>query len=133
MGKPNGGDTKKDGSVRICVDYTKLNRAVKRERFQLPLSEEIFAKLRGAKFFTVLDAASGFWQIPITQRSEFTTFIIPFGRYQLTRLPFGISPGLEIFHRAMQHVLQDLDDVDCFIDDVLIWGVIAEEHDKRLR
>ena len=66
---------KKDGSVRICVDYTKLNRSVKRERFQLPLAEDIFAKLRGAKFFTILDAASGFWQIPLTDGSELTTFI----------------------------------------------------------
>ena len=132
MGKPNGGDTKKYGSVRICVYYTKLNRVVKRERFQLPLAEEIFAKLRGAKFFTVFDAASGFWQIPINQGSEFTTFITPFGRYQFIRLPFGIS-GPEGFHRAMQHVLQDLDGVDCFIDDVIIWGATKEEHDRRLR
>ena len=57
---------KADGSVRICVDYSKLNRALNTERFQLTLAEEIFAKLRGAKSFTVLNAASEFWQIPIT-------------------------------------------------------------------
>ena len=124
---------KKDGSVRICVDYTKLNRSVKRERFQLQLAEDIFAKLRGAKFFTILDAASGFWQIPLTDGSELTTFITPFGRYRFTRLPFGISSGPEVFHREMQHVLQNLEGVDSFIDDVLIWGATIEEHDIRLR
>ena len=124
---------KKDGSVRICVDYTKLNRSVKRERFQLPLAEDIFAKLCGAKFFTILDAASGFWQIPLTDGSELTTFITPFGRYRYTRLSFGISSGPEVFHRATQHVLQNLEGVDCFIDDVLIWRATIEEHDIRLR
>ena len=124
---------KADGSVRIYVDYTKLNQALKRERFELTLAEKIFAKVRGAKFFTVLNAASGFWQIPITQDSDCATSITPLGRYQFTRLPFGISSRSKVFHRAMQNVLQDLDGVDCFIHDVIIWGATAEEHDMRLR
>ena len=97
------------------------------------MAEEIFAKLRGAKFFTVLNAASVFWQIPIIQDSDFATSITPFGRYQFTRLPFGISSRPEVFHRAMKNVLQDMDGVECFIHDVIIWGATAEEHDMRLR
>ena len=62
-----------------------------------------------------------------------TTFITPFGRFRFTRLPFGISSGPEVFHRAMQQVLQGLCGVDCFIDDVLVWGTTREEHDERLR
>ena len=125
---------KKDGSVRICVDYTKLNKSVERERYQLHVAEEIFAKLSGARFFTILDAASGFWQIPLDEEcSSLTTFITPFGRFRFTRLPFGISSGPEVFHRAMQQVLQGLRGVDCFIDDVLVWGTTRGEHDERLR
>lgn len=125
---------KRDGSVQICVDYTKLNKSVERERYQLPVAEEIFAKLSGARFFTTLDAASGFWQISLDEEcSSLTTFITPFGRFRFTRLPFGISSGPEVFHRAMQQVLHDLQGVDCFIDDVLVWGVTQQEHDQRLR
>ena len=125
---------KKDRSVRICVDYTRLNEDVQPERYQLPLSEEIFSKLAGAKYFTTLDAAAGFWQIPLhASSSDLTTFITPFGRFRFTRLPFGLSSGPEVFQRAMQHVLQKRDGVACFIDDILIWGSSKEEHDKRLR
>lgn len=73
---------KQNGSVRICVDLKKLNEAVKRERYVLPTTEEITAQLSGATHFSSLDAASGFWQIPLhPESSKLTTFITPFGRY----------------------------------------------------
>ena len=94
---------KKDGTVGICVDYTRLNQSVQREHYQLPLAEEIFAKVQGAKFFSTLDAAAGFWQISLEpSSSDLTTFITPCGRYRFTRLPFGLSSGPEVFHKAMQ-------------------------------
>lgn len=124
---------KGDGTVRICVDYTSLNESVQREHYQLPLAEEIFVKVKGAKFFTTLDAAAGFWQIPLApSSSELTTFITPFGRYRFTRLPFGLSSGPEVFHKVMQEMLRGIEGTDCFIDDVLVWGATSEEHDRRL-
>ena len=105
---------KKNGEVRICVDYTKLNRSIQRERFQLPLADKISAKLKGAQFFTTLDAAAGFWQIPLAEESSaLTAFITPFGRCRFTRLPFGLSSGPEVFHKAMLQVLEGLDGTDC--------------------
>ena len=125
---------KKDGKVRICVDYTELNKSVDRERFQLPVADDVFAKMSGAQYFTTLDAASGFWQIPLSPAScELTTFITPFGRYQFRRLPFGITSGPEVFHRSMKHMLADIEGTDCFIDDVIVWGATEKEHDERLR
>ena len=122
---------KKNGGVRICVDYTKLNRSIQRERFQLPLADEVFGKLKGAQFFTTLDAAAGFWQIPLAgESSALTALITPFGRYRFTRLPFGLSSGPEVFHKAMLRVLEGLDGTDCFINDVLVWGSTKEEHDR---
>ena len=59
---------KKDGKVRICVAFTELNQCVQRERFQLPVAEDLFAKMHGARYFTTLNAASGFWQIPLSPR-----------------------------------------------------------------
>ena len=88
--------SKSDGQIRICVDLTKLNECVYRERYQLPSVEESLSKLRGAKVFSKLDANSGFWQIPLHKDSQhLTTFLTPFGRYCFNRLPFGImsAPG----------------------------------------
>lgn len=79
---------KKSGQVRICVDLRKLNKTVKRERFVLPTAEEITAELSGSTVFSSLDAASGFWQIPLDKDCQrLTTFITPFARYCFKRLP----------------------------------------------
>jgi hypothetical protein len=126
--------SKKDGTVRVCVDYTRFNGSVQRENYQLPLAEEIFAKGGDAKFFSTLDAAAGFWQILLeSSSSELTTLITSLGRYRFERLPFGLSSGPEVFHKAMQETLWDIEGTDCFIDDVLVCGATSEEHDRRLR
>ena len=108
----------------MCVDLSELNKAIKQERFQIPVAEEIFARMKGAVFFTVLDATSGFWQIPLSEDSSLlTTFITPFGRFRFTRLPFGITSGPEVFQRVMQQMLIGVEGVDCFIDDILVASV----------
>ncbi|KAK0139111.1 hypothetical protein N1851_024338 [Merluccius polli] len=93
---------KPTGSVRICVGLQKLNENIKRERYQTPTTEETLAKLAGSAVFTSLDAASGFWQIPLhTDSCLLTTFINPFGRYCFKRLPFGINIAAEIFQHLV--------------------------------
>lgn len=87
---------KPNGNVRICVDLTMLNESVCRERHILPAVDDTLAQLKGASFFSKLDATSGFWQVPLHKESEpLTTFITPFGRYCFQRLPFGISSAPE--------------------------------------
>ena len=79
------------GKVCICIDLTKLNESVQRERHPLPVVEQTLAQLAGAKLFSKLDAHSGFWQIPLDPAlSPLTTIFTPFGRYCFHRLPFGI-------------------------------------------
>ena len=124
---------KPDGRVRICVDLTKLNQNVRRERHMLPSVEQTLAQLGGATVFSKLDANSGFWQIELTKESSLlTTFITPFGRYSFNRLPFGITSAPEHFQRRISEILQSLEGVVCLIDDILIYGKTQEEHDKRL-
>ena len=119
--------------VRCCADLRRLNRAVKREKYVLPTVEEIMPRLAGSKVFTSLDAASGFYQIPLHEDSiGLTTFITPFGRYAFRRLPFGISSAPEIFQRKMSETLQGLEGTEVYMDDVLIHGETEEIHDKRL-
>ena len=124
---------KRDGNVRICVDLKRLNQSVVRERFIIPTIDEILPKLSGAGFFSSLDAASGFWAIPLDPASQkLTTFITPFGRYCFNRLPFGISSAPELFHRQVCELLGDLDGVCIYMDDILVYGSTKEQHDARL-
>ena len=114
---------KLNNRVRICVDLTKLNESVCRERHPLPAVEQTLAQIAGARVFSKLDANSGFWQIPLSADSApLTTFITPFGRYHFNRLPFGITSAPEHFQRRMQHILGDLRGVVCLMDDVLVHG-----------
>ena len=123
---------KSGGKVRICVDLTRLNHSVQRERHILPAVDQTLARVAGATVFSKLDANSGFWQIPLAPESRpLTTFLTPFGRYCFNRLPFGITSAPEYFQHYMSKVLEGLEGTVCLIDDILVYG--AEEHDAQLR
>ena len=114
---------KPNGNVRLCVDLTQLNKAVQREIHPMPSVDESLAKLGKSRFFTKLDANSGFWQLPLDEESKLlTTFVTPFGRYCFNRLPFGISSAPEIFQRTMSEILKDVEGVICQMDDILVHG-----------
>ena len=128
-----GGGTETPKKVRICVDLTRLNQSVCRERHPLPAVEQTLAQLASARVFSKLDANSGFWQIPFSRESALlTTFITPFGRYCFHCLPFGITSAPEHFQRHMSDILCGQDRVVCMMDYVLIHGQTVEEHDERL-
>ena len=125
---------KSNSQVRICVDLTKLNRAVQRERHILPSVDHVLGQMAGAAVFTKLDANSGFHQIQLSPRSQLlTTFITPFGRFAYKRLPFGVSSGPEYFQREMSRILEGLEGIVCLMDDIVIFGRDQPEHDIRLR
>ena len=93
---------KKSGKLRICIDPRDLNKAVRREHYQLPTQEEITGRLAGAKYFSHLDATSGFWQMSLDEESSFlTTFHTPFGPYRFTVVPFGFNFAQEVFRRTL--------------------------------
>ena len=124
---------KKNGAVRICVDLKPLNTSVRREVHPLPRVDDTLAQLTGARFFSKLDANSGFWQIPLSSASRLlTTFITPSGRYCFNKLPFGISSAPEHFQKQISSILHNLDGVLCQMDDLLVFGQSKEEHDQRL-
>jgi hypothetical protein len=83
---------KPDGSIRICIDPTDLNHAIKRTHYPLPTIESITARMPDAKIFSVLDAHKRFWQIKLDKASSLlTTCNNPIGQFAFTRLPFGIK------------------------------------------
>lgn len=123
----------KNKDLRICMDPGDLNRNIKREHYQIPKREEIASEMAGAKYFSKLDAAQGFWQIKLDEKSSrYCTFNTPYGRYRFLRMPFGIISASEIYHRAMDNMLEGLEGVRCYIDDLVIWGSTLQEHNDRL-
>lgn len=100
---------KPNTEVHICVDLTKLNYLVKRERHMLPSVKHTLGQLEGAKVFSKLNTNSGFWQIPLAKESaHLTTFITPFGRYCFNHLCFGISSAPEHFQQRISQILEGL-------------------------
>ena len=104
--------SKPDGKIRVCLDPKDLNRAIMRERFQLPTREEIFAGMADATVFSKLDASQAFWQLRLSEDSKsLTTFNTPFGRYRYCRLPYGLCSAPEVFHKAMEVMMEGLEGV----------------------
>ena len=125
---------KKSGKLRVCIDPRPLNKAIRRQHFQMPTREEMIAQLAGAKYFSKLDAAQGFWQLELDEPSSYLcTFITPFGRYRYRRLPFGISSAPEVYHKTVSQIFDGMVGVSTFADDIIVWGRTREEHEKNLR
>ena len=131
---------KKDGAIRLCVDYRKLNEVTRPDKFPLPnLSDAVFG-LYGVKYFTTFDMIKGYYQVPLDEESrQYTAFSTPRRHWQFKRLSFGLKNAPSAFQRTMQSVLSGFSwrKVVVYIDDVLIMGSSYEEHlelcDKVLR
>ena len=125
---------KPSGEVRICLDSRDSNFAVKREHYQMPTLDETTSQLAGAKYFTVLDATAGYWNVPLSKEASIlTTFQTPFGRFCYLRMPFGICSAQEVFQNRMDRVFGELPGVHVIVDDILVSGSTREDHDERLR
>lgn len=125
---------KANGTLRLRVDYRLLNKSIVRERHALPTLEEITAKLEGAKVFPVLDAESGFHQLPLAKVSQsFTTFSTHCGLFRFKRLPFRVACAPEIFQLVMSNILAGIEGQTVYIDDLLVCRKDSEEHDARLK
>ena len=121
------------GGLRICLDPRDLNKAIQREHYQLPTFDEISSRLTGSTLFSKLDANKGYWQIPLDEDSmKLTTFNTPFGRYQFTRLPYGIHSAQEVFHKRISQTFEDMGQIETDIDDILVWGKKEDDHDIHL-
>ena len=125
---------KPSGAVRLCVDLTKLNTAVCRERHLMPSVDYVLAQIGQGRVFSKLDANSGFHQVQLSENSrKLTTFITPFGRYCYNRLPFGISSAPEYYQKQISSIIEGLPGVACLMDDIVVFGSTQDEHDSRLR
>ena len=125
---------KKDGTIRFCVDYRKVNKVSKFDAYPMPRVEEIFESIGPAKVISTLDLAKGYWQIPMAPESmEKTAFATPFGLYEFEVMPFGLHNAPATFQRTMNYVLQDCQGfAKAYIDDVVVYSESWEEHLEHL-
>ena len=131
---------KKNGDLRICIDPHALNKALKRERYQLPTLEDILPELLKARVFSAIDLKSGYWHVSLDEASSLlTTFSTPYGRYRWLRMPFGCNVSSEIFQKKPQQAIEGLEGVHCVADDIMLYGVgctddeAIADHDTKLQ
>ncbi|KAG8173419.1 hypothetical protein JTE90_002013 [Oedothorax gibbosus] len=125
---------KKDNSLRICLDPRHLNKVIKRQHYQIPSQDQLLAKLKGSRVFSLLDAKNAFYHIQLDdQSSDLCTFITPFGRYRFLVMPFGLSCAPEVFQMAMDTLFENHADINPYFDDIIIHSETLNDHYEKLK
>jgi hypothetical protein len=126
---------KKDGTLRMCVDYRGLNKVTIKNRYPLPLISEILDRLSGSRFFSKVDVKDAYYRIRIREGDEWkTAFRTRYGHFEYMVMPFGLSNALATFQSYMHNALGGLIDTVCiaYLDDILVFTPDRESHTKAL-
>jgi transposase InsO family protein len=122
---------KPDGSIRFCVDYRRLNTVTANDSYALPRVDDCLDSLGAARYFTTLDANSGYWQIPVAMADrDKTAFTSHRGLYRFKRLPFGLKTAPATFQRAIDVILSSVR-FQCaltYLDDIVIYSPTFSQH-----
>ena len=127
---------KKDGTLRLCVDYRKLNKMIVKNKYQLPRIYDLFDQLKGASVFSKIDLGSRYHQLRIKDTDVHkTTFRTRYGHYEFLVMPFGLTNAPTTFMDLMDRVFRPYVDqfVMVFIDNILVYSKDRENHDTHLR
>ena len=127
---------KKDGSMRLCIDYRQLNKVTIKNKYPLPRIDDLMDQLVGACVFSKIDLRSGYHQIRVKMDDiPKTAFRTRYGHYEYTVMSFGVSNAPCVFMEYMNRIFHEYLDkfVVVFIDDILIYSKSEEEHAEHLR
>ena len=126
---------KKDGTIRFCVDYRKVNAITRKDAYPLPRIDDTLDTLAGSQWFTTLDLISGYWQVEVdpVDRPK-TAFSMPDGLFEFNVMPFGLCNAPATFQRLMDMVLAGLQWSMClvYLDDIIVMGKSFEDHISNL-
>ena len=125
---------KGDGGKFLIIDYRALNKVTRKFVWPMPKVEDIFSQLNGAKYFSTLDLRAGYHHIRLTTDSiPKTAFTSPFGKYEYVKVPFGLAQTPAYFQELMTGVLKDLPFAMAYLDDIIIYSSIPEEHLQHIK
>ena len=126
---------KQNGQPRVCVDYTMLNKQVHRPLYPLRTPKDAVSSLPpGAQFFTTLDAANGYWQLPLDGDSQMlTAFITPWGRFKFLRTPMGLNSTGDSYCRRGDIALDGIGNLAKVVDDIIVADTSLDDHITRVR
>ena len=127
---------KKDGSLRFCVDYRKLNAITRKDAYPLRRVDDSLEALSGSRWFSTLDLLSGYWQVEIDEKDRSkTAFTTGDGLFEFRVMPFGLCNAPAVFQRLMDLVLSGIRWEHClvYIDDIVIMGKTFKNHLQNLR
>ena len=127
---------KKDGTLRMCIDYRSLNEVTIKNKYPLPMINDLFDQLEGATVFSKIDLRSGYHQLKIREQDiPKTAFTTRYGLYEYTVMSFGLTNAPAYFMNMMNKVFTGFLDkfVVVFIDDILVFSKNKQEHEVHLR
>mmetsp|Transcript_60919 Transcript_60919/g.125512 ORF Transcript_60919/g.125512 Transcript_60919/m.125512 type:complete len:1332 (-) Transcript_60919:1893-5888(-) len=123
---------KKDGGLRMCIDYRALNKHTIKDKFPLPHPEDLFDRMQGSKYFTKIDLLWGYWQVRIKEDDRTkSAFVTQYGQFEWNVMPFGMCNAPSTFQRHIAHILRTCINkgfVVQFIDDICIHSKTIDEH-----
>ena len=127
---------KKDGTIRFCLDYRKLNSRTHKDAYAIPRIDDTLHLLSGSRYFTKLDLKAGYWQVEMAEEDkEKTAFQVGnLGFFECNRMPFGLCNAPATFQRLMERCMGDMNLKECliYLDDIVIFSQTFEEHISRL-
>ncbi|GFU29389.1 retrovirus-related Pol polyprotein from transposon 412 [Trichonephila clavipes] len=135
--KSNGNGKKERWILRMCIDYRKLNQKLVKDKFPLPIIEDVLDTLQEANVYSTLDLRNGFFHVDVDEDCrKYTSFIVPDGQFEFNKVPFGLSTSPGVFQRYVSSIFKDLTRkgiVISYLDDLVIPAKNEQEGLEKLK